>query len=1023
LAAFKFKNQKHFFMYSLAGYIHQATFTPECQLTQTPNWESHIANLNSVSRDYKYALILQKCNSIKELKQTHSQLIINGLEHNTFLETKLVSMYGMCFSPEDARLLFDRSQESNVFLWNAMIRGYARNAFSDGVLQLYNRMPMEGIYPDNFTFPFVLQACASLSALQKGKEIHCRIIASRLESDVIVGTALIDMYGKCREIGNARQVFDKMSERDVVSWNAMIAGYAQNGHAEEALVLFHQMRMADVQANAVTVMSVIPACFDLGDLQQGKRIHGYTIRGGLALDVSVGNALIDMYSNCGDVEMAWQLFDEMSQRNVVSWSAMIGGYVWNGYAHEALALFCQMQIAEVKPNAVTLMSVLEACAQLTAVQQGKEIHCCILKNGSLSDLLVGTALVTMYVKCGCIEIARRLFDQMPNKDVVAWSAMISGYAQNGYASEALVLFRQMQVKPNRVTVVSVLPACADLANLQEGKRIHDYVIENGFESDVSVGTALVAMYAKCGSIEHALQLFDKMPKRDVVSWNAMIAAYAQSGYANEALRLLYQMQLAGVQCDLVTMVSVLPACAHLAALHQGELVHEYVIRNGFESDVSLKNALLDMYAKCGSIEKAYQLFEKNSRRDVVSWNAMIAGYAQNGLAVDALAHFHQMQMTDSMPDLATMVSVLPACAYLAALKEGMWIHAYIIRSGFEFDISVGNALIDMYAKCGELGFACQLFDNMSEKNVISWNAMIAAYGMHGCGEDALELFSQMQQIGMKPDHITFTSILSACRHAGLVDEGWQYFVCMSRDYLITPKSEHYACMVDLLGRSGRLKEALDIIKKMPLEPDASVWGALLNACRIHCNIELGEYSSERLIQLEPENPAHYIQLSNIYAAAGKWDSAVKARTMLKVRGLKKTPGCSWIEMKNRVHTFLVGDRSHPQSEEIYAMLQNLAAQIKEAGYAPDTSFVLHSVEEEEKENSLCSHSEKLAITFGLINTSPGTCIRITKNLRVCGDCHNATKFISKIVQREIIVRDTNRFHHFKDGLCSCGDYW
>eukprot|EP01018_Ginkgo_biloba_P033250 Gb_04533 [translate_table: standard] len=1020
------QNKKHILVFAVAEFIHhQRTFTVK------PRRESQDNNLNALCRENllnanTYASLLQDCNNMKKLKQIHAHILIHGHDQNILLETKLVNSYAMCFSLENACRVFDKICKPNVFLWNAMIRGYAKNGLCEELLTFYYQMQLSGVQPDNYTFPFVLKACIGLASLRKGKEIHCHIITRGLEVDAIVGTALVDMYAKCGSPEIARHLFDKMPERDVVSWNAMIAGYAQNGHANQALILFHEMQLADVSPNSVTILSVIPACSHLAALKQGEWVHSVAIKSGLDLDVSLENALIDMYAKCKNVNSARQLFDQMSKRDVVSWSAMIGGYAQNGHANEALALFYQMQLTDAKPNVVTLVSVLVACADLAVLQQGKEVHVYIIKHGFESDVSVGTTLVSMYAKCRRMDIARLLFDKMATRDVVSWSAMIAGYTQNGYANEALTLFYEMplaDVKPNRVSIVSVLPAFADLADLQEGKDIHDYIIKNGFESDVSVRTALIAMYAKSGSIEIARQLFDKMSKRDVVSWNAMIAAYAQNGYINEALTLFHQMQEADMQPDSITMVSVLPACAHLAALQQGKRIHEYIIRSGFESDVSVQNALLDMYAKCGSVDIACQLFQKISERDEISWNAMIAGYTQNGLANKALTLFHQMHMEDVTPNLVTMVSVLPACAHLAALQESKWIHAYIIRSGFESDVSVVNALVDAYAKCGRVEFARQLFDSISKRDVISWNAMIAGYGMHGHGKDALALFNQMQLTDMKPDHITFMCVLSACRHAGFVDAGQQVFVCMSRDYCITPRAEHYACVVDLLGRAGRLDEAHDFIKKMPLKPDAGVWGALLGACRVHCNIELGEHVSECLLELEPTNPGHYILLSNIYAAAGRWDDAAKVRKVLKDQGLKKIPGCSWIEIKNRVHAFLVGDKSHPQSEEIYAVLESLGGQMKEEGYAPDTSFALHNVEDEEKESSLSCHSEKLAIVFGLINTNPGARIQITKNLRVCGDCHSATKFISKIVRREIVVRDANRFHHFKDGLCSCGDYW
>eukprot|EP01018_Ginkgo_biloba_P019271 Gb_14392 [translate_table: standard] len=583
------------------------------------------------------------------------------------------------------------------------------------------------------------------------------------------------------------------------------------------------------------------------------------------------------------------------------------------------------------------------------------------------------------------------------------------------------------VKPNPFTMVSILPACVHLSSVQQGKRvttvIHGYITRSGFGSDIVVRNSLVAIYAKCDSLEVARLYFDKMSERDMISWSAMIAGYAQNGHANEALTLFFKMQLQDIKPDPFTIASVLSACANLSALQQGKRIHSYIIRSGIQSDVVVPTALIDMYAKCRTIHIARQLFDQMSKKNIVSWNSMISGYAQNGHMNEALVLFNELQLQDIKPDSVTMVAVLQSYAHLSTLQQGKQIHGCIIRSGFDSDIVVGTSLIDMYAKCGSIDIARKLFDKMLIKNLVSWNVMIAGYGMHGHGEDALALFLQMQQKGIKPDHITFVSVLSACSHAGLVDEGWQYFYCMSRDYSIAPRVEHYACMVDLLGRSGLLDEAYEFITKMPLEPNATVWGALLGACRIHCNIVLGEHVAEHLFELEPENAGFYVLLSNIYGKAGRWDDVAKVRRMMKNRRLKKPPGCSLIEINNRVHAFLVGDTAHPQSEKIYAMLANLDRQIKEVGYVPDTNFVLHDVEEELKEQMLYSHSEKLAIAFGLMNTSPGTAIRITKNLRVCGDCHSATRFISKIVNREIIVRDTNRFHHFKDGLCSCGDYW
>eukprot|EP01018_Ginkgo_biloba_P026224 Gb_06176 [translate_table: standard] len=605
-------------------------------------------------------------------------------------------------------------------------------------------------------------------------------------------------------------------------------------------------------------------------------------------------------------------------------------------------------------------------------------------------------------------------------------ADITALCRQGQLKEALDILNNVDTQRISVSVDIygfLLQTCSNKRALAEGKQVHTHIALSGLEDDVFLGTKLVTMYAICGSVVEARLVFDKILNRNVFFWTAMISGYVRNGFFREALVLYYQMRCAGIQSDNFTFSCVLKACAGLSALQQGQQIHNHIIRSEMKSDTVVDNTLVVMYAQCGRLEIARKVFDKISQRSLVSWSSMIAGCAQNGHANEALELFRKMQFNCVKLDWVVITAILPACGYLAALQQGKEIHGHMIRSESEPDVFVWNALIDMYAKCGCIEFARHVFDNMSEKDLVSWNTVIAGYGINGYGEVALALFHQMQQAGFMPNHITLIHILSACSHAGLVAEGWRLFNCMSQDFHIKPRVEHYACMVDLLGRSGRLDEAEKFIQNMPLEPSSSVWGSLLGACRIHCNIELGERVAERVFQIDPENNGYYVLLSNIYATAGRWDDVAKVRIMMKERGLKKNPGCSWIEVKNKVYAFVAGDPSPPQSKEIYAMLERLAGDMKVAGYIPATNFVLQNVEEKEKETFLCGHSEKLAIAFGLINTCSGAPIRIIKNLRVCGDCHSTTKFISKMFRREIILRDTNRFHHFKDGLCSCGDYW
>ncbi|XP_059068267.1 pentatricopeptide repeat-containing protein At4g13650-like [Cryptomeria japonica] len=861
--------------------------------------------------------------------------------------------------------------------------------------------------------------------MQKCPPLH-RSQAIRLATRVTFHNKLIYMYVKCGSLVDARKVFNHMKERDSVSWNTIIAAYKRHGFPQEAVTLFYHMQQTGLQPDKFTFASVLPACAKMGALEQGMDIHQSIMEGGFLSDTIVGNALVDVYAKCGSIDKACELFERMPQRDVISWNAMIAGYAHNGFVEKALETFKQMQSAGVKPSSTTFVSILPACAKMGALDQGMDIHHSIKDRGILSDVGVATALVDMYAKCRSIDKAREIFDKMPRRDVVSWTAMIAGYAQNGFVENALETLKEMQsagVKPDSATFASILSSCAKMGFLEQGMDIHKSMKDREFLSDVIVATTLVDMYAKCGMIDKAHELFCMMPQKNVYSWTAMIAGYVQNGLTERALEAFKQMQLTGVKPNSTTFASILPACAKMGALEHGINIHQNIKDEGILSDVVVATALIDMYAKCGSLDKARELFDRMPQKNVFSWTAMIAGYAQNGFVEKALETFKQMQSAGIKPDSTTFASVLPACAKMGALEQGMDIHKSIKDRGILSDVVVATALVDMYSKCGSIGKARELFDSMPQRDVISWNAMIAGYAQNGFSEDALKIFELMEHSGTYPDIVSFACVLCACSYAGLVHNGCTYFTHMSSLYCITPTVDHYVCMVDLLGRAGYLEDSLNFIIKMPVKPVVVVWMCFLGACKSHMNIGLGVFTATLLFDLDPKNVATYVLLSNIYAEVGRWDEVQMVRRLMKDEGIKKIPGCSWIEDHGMVHAFCVGDRSHPQSKEIYAMLEKLAWEMKAAGYFPNSRHLLNAVEEEEKELFLCHHSEKLAIAFGLLSTASGTTIRVVKNLRVCADCHTATKFISKIVAREIVVRDANRFHHFKQGQCSCGDYW
>ncbi|KAI3806868.1 hypothetical protein L1987_22785 [Smallanthus sonchifolius] len=558
--------------------------------------------------------------------------------------------------------------------------------------------------------------------------------------------------------------------------------------------------------------------------------------------------------------------------------------------------------------------------------------------------------------------------------------------------------------------------------IQPGRQLHAHLCVIGFGYDTILGTKLVDLYCSCNYLSNAHQLFDKMPKQNVFLWNVLIRAYAWNGPYNAAVSLYYKMIDYGIVPDNFTFPFVLKACSNLSAIDVGRDVHEHVVRTGWERDVFVGAALVDMYAKCGHVGSARQMFDKMLERDVVMWNSMLAAYAQNGHPEDCLVLCGEMAARKVRPTVATLVTAISSAADMAALPQGRELHGYGWRQGFEVQDKVKTALVDMYAKSGLVKVARKLFDMLMEKRAVSWNAMIIGYAMHGYAMEALDLFKKMT-CETHPDHITFVGVLSACNHGGLLNKGKELFDLMICEYKITPTVQHYSSMVDLIGHYGRLEEAYNMIKNMTIRPDSGIWGALLNSCKIHGDVELGELALEKLIELEPEEAGNYVIMSNIYAQAGKWEGVAKIRELMTNKKLKKDVACSWIEVNNKVHAFLSGDTSHPMSDEIDDELRRVEKLMNEAGYVPNTAPVFHDVDDDEKMKMVCRHSERLAIAYGLISTRPKSKLLITKNLRVCEDCHVAIKFISKITEREIVFRDVNRYHHFKDGLCSCGDYW
>ncbi|KAL6005288.1 hypothetical protein ACLOJK_005851 [Asimina triloba] len=659
----------------------------------------------------------------------------------------------------------------------------------------------------------------------------------------------------------------------------------------------------------------------------------------------------------------------------------------------------------------------------------RQIHAHILKSPPQLSIHTQNALIALYSLFNHMDSAILAFQRItPNASptTFTYNMIIRGFSTHGPHLKTLEFYSHLlhsHTLPDKFTYPFVLKACAALSAVDVAREAHGRAIRSGLASDVYISTALVDLYLKLGAVDDALRVFDGMSVKNVVSWNALIAGFEYNGLDEEAVGAFGSMLDSGLEPNSSTVVAVLPAIARLGALGEGKFIHEWIVRRGLEMNELVRNSFIAMYGKCGELEQARKLFNDMPERTDASWNAIISAYMQEGNIMEALKLFYCMQISGFRPTAISIASVLPACGDLVDIRLGKKMHGYSFRNGFESSLVVSTALVDTYAKCGCVEAAKQVFSMMPERNIVSFNAMISGYGLHGHGKDALELFRGMQKEAIKPNERTFVSLINACSHAGMVTEGMKCFKSMHKHYGIVPQMKHYSCVVDLLGRAGQLKEAYEFIEQIPIEIDDVVWGALLGACRTHKNMELGEIAAKRAIELNPEEPGYYVTLANMYAVEGRWADSHKLREAMRERSLQKEVGCSWIEEGGTTHSFVAGDFRHLEWGKIHKKMLEIGRRLREEGYAPDTRFVLHETAEEVKDERLSMHSERIALAFGLLKIGNGMAIRISKNLRICGDCHAALKLVSRIYGREIIVRDSHRFHRFEGGLCSCKDYW
>lgn len=724
---------------------------------------------------------------------------------------------------------------------------------------------------------------------------------------------------------------------------------------------FNEMRLTGIQPNEFTFVAILTTCIKILDLQLGSQIHALLVKSNYICFTYVYNALMALYLRCGEILMATQLFNEMSyytKRDLASWNTIVSGLVKVKEYERAFELFREMTRSDgFRVDYFSLSTLLVASMESFDGMKGRECHAHALKTGFGLNLSVNNALLGFYTKCGKLENVVDLFERVPEKDVITWTAMVGAFME-------------------------------------------------------------------FGEVESAVKAFVQIPERSCVSYNVLLAGFCQNGEGLQALKLFRGMLERGLELSEFSLTSIVNACALLSDVEIGKQIHGFVTKFGYGSNPWIEAALLDMCTRCGRLDDAEKMFRRWSYKQDISmiWTSLISAYARNGEPDMAASFFCKMCDQAVVVDEVAATTALGVCGSLGSHDLGKQIHCHGHKSGLLSDLGISNAVISMYSKCGNMEDAVKCFNLMPNHNIVSWNSLISGYLLHRHGDKALAVWSEMGRMCIQPDSLTFVLILSAYKHtrSNLLEDCRRLFCSMTSVYDIEPTPDHYAVMVGVLGCWGCYSEAKEIISNMPFEPNDTVWRALLDSCRLRSKTELGKRVAEHLVAMEPQDPSTYILVSNLYAASGRWNCFERIRNEMREKGFRKRPSRSWLIHKNRVRSFYGRDKSHPESKEIYGGLSELIPRCMKAGYVPDTSFVLHDVEKHQKKEFLFYHSAKLAVTYGVLYTRT---VRVVKNINLCGDCHTFFKYASTVLGREISVRDASGFHLFKNGECSCKDYW
>ncbi|KAI4319008.1 hypothetical protein MLD38_032658 [Melastoma candidum] len=757
----------------------------------------------------------------------------------------------------------------------------------------------------------------------------------------------------------------------------------------------------------------------------------------------------------------------ISHKDTRSYTAAISSLGKSGRGADAAAVFLEMLHSGVEPSAYTFVAVLTASSRMNDLGLGSQLHGMAIKSGLLGSVFVGNAVMGMYGNCGAIGSVFKVFDEMPEIDVASLNTVLTSLVREGMLGKAFKVLRSVVgrecfgVKADWLTVSMILSACADCGDRNKGREIHGYAVRSGIEGNLSVGNALIGFYTKCGRVvdvenlfhgmtnrdvitytavmrsylefglvDAALEMYHEMPEKNVISRNVLLSGLCRNGEGLKVMDLFVQMIDDGVELSDHSLTSIAMACGLLEQEKLSEQVQGFVLKFGHTANAHTDAAVIDMFVRSGRMRDAIKMYARWpsewERDSSIICTSIICGYARVGRPEEAMSTFSRFHSEGRVVlDEVASTSLLGVCGTLGFIEMGEQIHCHVVKTGLKSHLEVGNTLVSMYYKCWNMRDAVKVFSDMATHDVVSWNALIAGHLLHRQGDEALDAWTRFRKSGIRPDETTVLLVILAYRFTGscLVDECRRFFSSMKRCYNVEPSLEHYTALISVLGFWGFLDLAEKLIKGFPFASEASLWRALLDGCRIHSNTAIAKRAIKHLLSLEPEDAQTYALVSNLYSASGRWHCSEEVRDEMRSKGLRKWPSRSWLIHDNEVVTFYTRDRSHPQTKDIYSGLDILILECLKTGYDPDTSFVLHEVEEHQKKEFLFYHSAKLAAAFGLLMTKPGKPIRITKNILLCGDCHQFLKHATRVTNREFSVRDTSGIHRFSNGRCSCNDQW